>query len=137
MQRNNSDILRKHARENDAQSPTVFRRLLGFLACRCLQNIEFAECLLDWKDLTFEDTPQTTEANLILMEKYAILICQIQQTPEQQLISPRNNIAEKILKSLDDIAIDCRNRIHKAENLAGKPILIADKLLIAKDVIVQ
>jgi hypothetical protein len=48
-----TDALRLHARENHPNSSTVDQRLLGFLACRCLQNIQFGECLLDWKQLAF------------------------------------------------------------------------------------
>ncbi|KAL3943795.1 MAG: hypothetical protein SGBAC_002124 [Bacillariaceae sp.] len=137
MHRNYIDMLQQQARENHPQSPTVFRRLLGFVACRCLQNIEFGECLLDWKDFTFEDGYTTPKGNLILLEKYSILVCQMQQSPEEQLVSHRNEIGDRISKDLDDIADDCKNRIQQSERQAGKPMYIADKLLLVKDVIVK
>jgi hypothetical protein len=105
-----TDALRLHARENHPNSSTVDQRLLGFLACRCLQNIQFGECLLDWKQLAFNDTRCMGESNLMLMERYAILVCQIQQTPEEQMDAPKHTIAQNVSNRLDEIADECVER---------------------------
>ena len=77
-----ADILRFHAKNNlPTSTSTVYQRLLGFLASRCLQNMKFGECLHEWKQLAVHESRQMGEFNLILMEKFSILVCHLQQTP--------------------------------------------------------
>lgn len=132
-----TDILRFHARENHPSSATVYERLLGFLACRCLQNIQFGECLFDWKELAFNDARNMGEFNIRLMERYAILVCQIQQTPEEQMDSPKHTVAEDISSRLDAIADECIGRIEEQSEKDVKPMSVVDKLLLVKDVLVK
>jgi regulator of sirC expression with transglutaminase-like and TPR domain len=128
-----TDILRLHALRNQPSSCTVYQRLLGFLACRCLQNIQLGECLLDWKELAFHESRQMGDYNLILMERYSILICQIQQTPEEQLNAPKAHTAKSVTSQLDKIADECRRRIQQLNSKMD----VANKLLLVKDILVK
>eukprot|EP00980_Cylindrotheca_fusiformis_P028134 scaffold22583_cov106-Cylindrotheca_fusiformis.AAC.5 len=132
-----TDVLRLHARENSPLSPGVHQRLLGFLACRCLQNIQFGECLSDWKRLTFNDTYHMGEFNIKLMERYAILICQIQQTPEEQMECPKHGVAEDVSNRLDTMAKECSERIEQRCTETGKTLTVVEKLLLVKDILVK
>lgn len=138
MYRNDiTDGVRLQARENHPNSSTVYKRLLGFLACRCLQNIQFGECLFDWKQLAFNDTRCMGEFNLMLMERYSILVCQIQQTPEEQMDAPKHTIAQNISNRLDAIADECIERIQQRSTESTKPMNVVDKLLLVKDILVK
>lgn len=136
-----TDILRFHANKNlPTASSTVADRLVGFLACRCLQNIQFAECLFDWKRLTFHDSQQMGDYNLILMEQYSVLMCHLQQTPEEQLNVSKDRIGQSITSQMDSIAEECGKRIREEEeqrNQTSSPMSGVEKLLLVKDILVN
>jgi hypothetical protein len=133
------DALRFQAR--GGASGHVRDRLLAFLAARTLQNIQFAECLYEWRDiqelqqdneenssdLVMED-PQYSQS--ILLERYALLISQIQQTPPQLLNVP--DVTQVIRRRLDEMADDCRQRIADANATT-----VLDRILIVRTYLVN
>jgi len=121
------DILRQRAN----QRPQLF----GFLAAMSLQNINFAECLYEYKEIKelelsneMRDDPQ--HMNSIILERYALVICQIQQTPSQ-LLEKNTDVTLDIISQLDQIADQCCQQIHmqSAKTIMEKVKIVIDVLV--------
>lgn len=125
------DVLRILAQKNKGSICSVHERLLGFLACRFLRNIEFADCLLDLEELSLLETE---ELNSNSMERYNILMCQIQQTPEEQLNVSKEKLAKNITDRLDEIVEKC---IQRLKELSSNENSACDKLLLVKDILIN
>jgi regulator of sirC expression with transglutaminase-like and TPR domain len=156
------DILKSTAgRHLDNASSSIHDRLLGFLAARCVQDFHFADCLLEWKGLTeniSEEPALRTRVSQLkaayVLEKHALLVCEIQKTPCELLednsfhicsnnaIHDENSFETKQTitknsrgtKSLDEIARACRDRMH--EELEANASVTA-KLKVVNDVLVN
>jgi len=129
-----ADVLRMIAQKNKRSTSSVHQKLLGFLACRFLRNIEFADCLLDLEELSSDNSVETDEHNSIMMERYNILMCQIQQTPEEQLDVSKHKLARNITDQLDEIANECILRMKEQPSDRNS---VSDKLHIVKDVLLN
>ena len=60
------------------------------LVARCLQNLHFAECLHQWKEISeFQErsTEDPNVINAIVLERYALLVGEIQQSPPDLLLA--------------------------------------------------
>lgn len=141
-------------------SSPVRERLLGFLAARCIQGFHFADCLLEWKQLTenkSEEPQSRTQASQLkaayLLEKHVLLVCEIQKTPCELLQDdgshPHSNTIDgensfeinqesaknsRATKSLDEIAGVCMERIRDELEEGAN---ITAKLQVVNDVVVN
>lgn len=107
------DVLRIQARQNSTGTYTVHQRLLGFLACKRLRDIQFNKCAFNWTQLRLDNSEETGERMLYLMERYNILLCQVNQTPDEQLKASNEDAAKIISDQLDEIAEKCLQRMKE------------------------
>ena len=128
------DILKSEAATTTKQSLPTSCRLKKFLAARLLQNIHFAQCLYEWKEINKLEllsgalTRETgSQMNAILMERYAILVCLTQQSPPELLRDI--DVSQRIRDELDEIANTCRRRIQPS-------MTTLEQIQIVKDVLV-
>merc|ERR1712216_485449 len=90
----------------------------GFVAARALQNMNFTECLSEWKILYGVDstTAWNSRQYSILIERYALLVCRMQHTP-LTLVKWEDKL-QTITSQLDSIAQDCADRISSTDSAA-------------------
>jgi regulator of sirC expression with transglutaminase-like and TPR domain len=143
------DVFKRQAQQQRQrrQSASVFDRLLGFLAARCLQTLHFAEGLYEWKLISeFEMSGGAMQdnnhnhMNSMLLERYALLVCQIQQSPPVLLSEQsedQDDITQVIICQLEEIAEECRRRIQIQSSSDATTTTILEKILIVKDVLVH
>jgi regulator of sirC expression with transglutaminase-like and TPR domain len=113
--------------DSDGSAPTrndertgVFNRLFRFLAARSFQNVHFADCLMEWKrlhhieqiaPLNFNSTAKEHLESAQRLEKWAFLVCRIQQTPLEVLKENYMDVKQRAVQLLDEIADACRTKI--------------------------
>ena len=126
------DVLKLQAQQRRGSMPA---RLMGFMAARSLQNLHFAECLSEWKqisDLEMSGALRNDHhMNSILLERYALLVDEIQQSPPDLLLEGPA-ISQVVLCQLDQIAGECRQRIRSS----GASSMM-EKILVVKEVMVD
>jgi regulator of sirC expression with transglutaminase-like and TPR domain len=138
-----------HDDDDDVNASSFDRRLLGFLAARCLQNVHFAECLHQWKEISeFQErsTEDPNVINAIVLERYALLVGEIQQSPPDLLL-PRDDdrsnddesVTQVVVRRLDEMAETCRRRIvREQETSDGNTTMTTTKRLqIVNEVLIQ
>ena len=131
-----NDVVGNH----DIQDP-----LQTFLAARCLQNLNFAECLHEWKriDEEYQDNRQQQHQlpSSIFIEKYALLICRIQQCPPDLIDENAEgclDISSRIGQHLDDIANTCMEKINDKQVQSSTAVpTIEEKMDVINDVLVN
>ena len=153
------DILKATARRylGDA-SISVYEKLLGFLAARCIQDFHFADCLQKWKVLTEKnkEIPFSHVQSLQLkqacsLEEFVLLLCDIQKTPLELLqddsdytfvnmretdfeANELDSLGSQTTKTLDEIASKCMEEINmKLEANAS----VTSKLQVVSEVLVN
>ena len=143
------DGLQKRARKSlpsEGQGPSFDERLGAFVAARSLQALQLARCLQEWKAIVeFEDRQINQDSqnhqqrpNLDtcrLIERYALLVNEIQQTPEQLILRRDVSIKPDILRTLDELACDCDERIRQEE--ATGELSTDDKIFIVSKYLFQ
>jgi regulator of sirC expression with transglutaminase-like and TPR domain len=100
------DVLLDQAKRSDKDN-----QLYPFLAARCLQTIHLAECVYTWMALIQSaalNLDNDPKEDAFLLERFALLAVQIQQTPRELLEEP--NVTDQVCQKLDAIAIKCRER---------------------------
>ena len=144
------DYLRQEARlvvgsEFPNDSTTLDIRLRSFLAARSLQTIQFSECLYEWKavqELHFAHHEEETvgggrvnhAANALMLERYALLINEIQQTPDQLILRPSINIKESVERRIDQLADGCLERIRELEvGCPGGSLTILEQIEVVNE----
>jgi regulator of sirC expression with transglutaminase-like and TPR domain len=100
-------------------------RLRGFLAARSLQALQLAECLYEWKLLLELEVYHSNQSSTCrrgdqgdiytakMIERYALLVNEIQQTPCQLILRRDVSVKTSVLKALDELAEGCRVRIRR------------------------
>jgi regulator of sirC expression with transglutaminase-like and TPR domain len=100
-------------------------RLRSFLAARSLQTIQFAECLYEWKAIQELQQDQQGEEpnamvdpalNTLLLERYTLLVSEIQQTPDQLVLRRDGNLRQSVVRRLDRLAEACQEQIQERES---------------------
>ena len=148
------DIFKSIARRHlGSSSSSVRDKVMAFLAARCVQDIHFVDCLLEWKrqlENGVEEPQSRTQSSQLksvqLLEKFVFLICEMQRNP-CELIQDDNNLstfdedvesshanATPAKKSLDEIAKLCNDRIDKE---LGRDASVRSKLEVVNDVLVN
>jgi len=118
--------LKKQAR--NSSSPTLYR----YVAARALQTIHFSDRLDEWlhilkRDTDFKSVPNRLES-AVTVEDYAILVCELQETPLNLLsedASPRTVITRK----LDEMAKECSARLSTGQSMTEKLEVVKDYIL--------
>jgi hypothetical protein len=121
---NDTDVDRDGHTEDDGGATCVnsrmFNRLFRFLAARCFQNVYFANCLLEWKQLHEMEQQASRNADSSLksqldtsrrLERWAFLVCKIQRTPLELLHENYKDVEQRAIERLDEIAGACRKKI--------------------------
>ena len=128
------DILRMNSH---VQRGGSFRaKLKAFLACRSLQNLYFATCLHEWKEI--QQVVETNSNRLALdpffnaeiLERYAILINRIQLSPPE--LMKGSNVGDAIVARLDRLAQDCRQVLEEGMRLEEQIARVKDFLVNEK-----
>lgn len=123
-------MLRK---ESQHRQGTFRQRLKAFLASRSLQNLSFAGCLQEWKGIQQILETNTTRLaldssfNSEMLERYAILINEIQQTPPE--LSRKHDIKHCITEGLDYLAEECKKRLQDDMNREERIRAVKDFLV--------
>jgi len=105
----------------DNHDDSLQDRLRSFITVRVIQAIHFSQCLHEWRriaELEYnhqmnQDPGRDVHPSQIL-ERYALLMIQLQQTP-LQLVNRDISIRSFVLESLDELANRCRHLIQEAE----------------------
>ena len=144
--------LQKRARlslPTEGQQPSFDERLGAFVAARSLQALQLARCLQEWKAIVeLEDQKMIRDSrnqqhhhygpnvdSCRLVERYALLVNEIQQTPEQLILRQDVSIKPLILRTLDDLANHCKERIRQEE--ATRELRTIDKISIVSTYLFQ
>jgi regulator of sirC expression with transglutaminase-like and TPR domain len=123
-------------------------RLRAFLAARSLQALQLAECLFEWKVIFEQEDRPTNQVSTNppgesatssrshvdsakLLERYALLINEIQQTPDQLIIRQGMSIKPFVVKTLDELANGCRERLLQEEAIGT--LRTMDKIRLVSD----
>ncbi len=119
------------------------QRLKSFLAARALQTIQFAECLYDWKRI--QESSQThaeqnngridSAFNALLLERYALLVDEIQLTPDQLIFHSDPTVKGSIVRRLDHLAGVCNERICADEASLNRSMTILEKIRVINDLL--
>lgn len=122
--------------------PSAHGRLLGFLAARALQNVHFADCLLEWASRNEAEQRATEEDAaagdaLRRLEGWALLICRMQRTPLELLREDFVDVERRAVATLDDIAAACRTRVAEISRPNGRPPSVFTKIRIVNSVLVD
>jgi regulator of sirC expression with transglutaminase-like and TPR domain len=122
------DVMLEEARRSDKDN-----QLYPFLAARCLQTIHLAECLYNWMTLmqsAGRNSDYDPKEDALLLERFALLAVQIQQTPRELMEEP--NVTAQVCQKLDAIANKCRERFTDNDNMTK-----LDKLQVVNQILFQ
>eukprot|EP00934_Nitzschia_sp_Nitz4_P005653 Nitzschia sp. Nitz4//scaffold147_size54853//10547//11632//NITZ4_006609-RA/size54853-processed-gene-0.40-mRNA-1//1//CDS//3329536669//5643//frame0 len=119
LREDNEDILRQEAQLVPAAS--FLARLQQFVAARCLQNIQFVQCLEEWRRIHILETTATESFklsnphfNAMLIERYLLLVDEVQQRPDQ-LIQSKTPTTVLVRQQLDKLADRCQQHMQELD----------------------
>jgi regulator of sirC expression with transglutaminase-like and TPR domain len=119
------DFLLDQARSSDKDN-----QLYKLLAARCLQTIHLKECLYTWTTLMQSAGHYDPKEDALLLERFALLAVQIQQTPRELMEEP--NVTDQVCEKLDAIADTCRERFTDDNQMTK-----LDKLQVVNQILFQ
>lgn len=145
------DTLREQAREalpstgNEGLPHSFESRLRAFLAARSLQALHFAENLFEWRNI-FSRIARHRSSNIVqnggqtphidageLLEDYALLINEIQQTPRQLVLVEQASIRLSVKEAIDNLAEISSRRIHHLQTENNEILCTLDKIRIINE----
>jgi regulator of sirC expression with transglutaminase-like and TPR domain len=122
------DVLKRISAQREGTHSTD-EKMQGFLAARALVSLRLNEGLFTWKEISEQEEQlqrnmtsgdELRQAQQLLLERFALLICQIQQTPPEILREEKMDVSEVVTQQLDAIAANCRTRMVDATNISKK-----------------